>query len=350
MAYRREIKKRKKKQMQPNKGTIELEIDFLKGLSSFVIKELNSYGLEPIQSTPTSLRLAFRGNPSKLNNLKTVVAVYRIIEFEIPRPKALLGRQNFQILLDAIKNVMSQKQKYKAFRINAAGSESSVYKRLAQEIAKSTGLKYEQSSGELLLRIRKSQNNWQVLIRQSPKALSARNWRLCNMPGGLNASVAYAMNEMAKIKRSDNYLNAMTGSGSLLIENNQAAEKTGIDNNEKALSCAAKNIEAAKVKAKLLLKDALNTSLKEAGYDVITADLPWGDAIGNHENNTELYRAFLLESARISNLTARLVLLTHELRIFEKIMQEQDIWKIKKELQVYHGGHYPKIFLLMKKS
>ena len=349
MPKRRDIKKKKSNLPKLNNDIIELEIDYLRGLSSFVVKELKSYGLEPNQSTSNSLRLAFRGNPSKLNNLKTVVAVYRILEFDIPRPKALLGQQNFQILTQAIKNIIGQKQKYKAFRINAAGRESSVYKRLAQEIAKSSGLEYNQSNGELLLRIRKTESIWQVLIRLSPKALSARSWRLCNMPGGLNASVAYVMNDLANIKNSDNYLNAMTGSGTLLIENNPAALKTGLDNSKEALGCAAKNIKAAKVSARLILKDALKTSFEEAGFDVITADLPWGDAIGKHENNSELYRAFLLESARISKSSARLVLLTHEIKIFEKIALEQKVWKIIRELQVYHGGHYPKIYLLIKK-
>lgn len=348
MSKWRNDKKRQRTKMQKPLRTIKLEIDFLRGLSSFVIKELKSYGLEPIQSTPNSLQLAFRGNLNSLNNLKTVVAVYQLLEFEIPRPKALLGQQNFQQLSDAIKDIVNQKQKYKAFRINAAGRESAVIQRLAQEITKNTGLKYDPKNGELLIRIRKKDKHWQVLLRIGPKPLSARSWRVCNMPGGLNATVAYAMNDLARIKASDEYLNAMCGSGTLLIENNKAGHSIGLDNNQAALNCAQENLQTAKIKAKLILGDALKSAFDDASFNVISADLPWGDAIGKHTENTALYKGFLQEAARISKTDARLVLLTHELRVFERIMQQQSTWLIEKDMQVYHGGHYPKIYLLTK--
>ena len=338
----------KKNKPKKNKaaGLKKLELEFLAGLEDFVKNELRGYGqIEIVKKN--SMILNYSGDLRRLQNLKTVVAVYLLIDYEIPRPKAILGQENFARLLNNIRLVLEQNQ-FNSFRINAAGRDSSVFKRIAQEISKATKLKHKAEDGELLLRFRKEKNIWQVLIRLSPKTLSARRWRVCNMPGGLNATVAYAMNEMAKIKPAESYLNAMTGSATLLIENNRAKKLFGIDNSEQALECAKANLEKSKTPAKLILADAKKMPFEDNSIDVISADLPWGDVIGNHIENAGLYSRFLLQSARASTNQARLVILTHELRLFENLIREQSTWQIKKQLQVYHGGHYPKIYLLQK--
>ena len=323
----------------------ELEVEFLAGLDKFVKKELKRYG-HISQVKKNSLILSYSGDLRRLKDLKTVVAVYLLNDFEIPRPKAILGQENFTRLIANIRLVLEQNQ-FKSFRINAAGRDSSVYKRIAQEIAKATKLKHKED-GELLLRFRKEKNIWQALIRLSPKTLAARDWRVCNMPGGLNATVAYAINAMANIETSDYYVNAMCGSGTLLIENNRAKKLLGFDNSEKALECAKANLEKSHTTAKLILADASKMPFKDKSVDIIAADLPWGDAVGKHSENASLYTEFLKESARASSRQARLLILTHEIKIFKNLIKKQNTWQIAKELQVYHGGHYPKIYLLQK--
>ncbi len=325
----------------------DLEIEYLAGLEDFVQKELRPYG-RISQIKKNSLRLMYSSDLNKLSNLKTIVAAYLVVHFEIPRPKAILGQENFTKLISEIRTVLELNNNFKSFRINAAGRDSSVFKRIAHEISNATKLKYDAEEGELLLRFRREGNIWQVLIRLSPKALSARNWRECNMQGGLNATVAYAINELANIKPHEVYLNAMCGSGTLLIENNKAKKLLGLDNSAEAIKCAKANLEKASVQAKLFQTDALKMPFENGSIDLITADLPWGDATGKHSENASLYKEFLKESARACTKQARLIILTHELRIFENLIRKQNIWKIKKELQVYHGGHYPKIYLLTK--
>ena len=77
-------------------------------------------------------------------------------------------------------------------------------------------------------------------------------------------------------------------------------------------------------------------------------DPPWGDAVGTHRQNAVLYPAFLTECARVAAPGARLVLLTHEIRLLERTLQSQNVWGLEREFRVFHGGHYPRVYLLSR--
>ena len=100
----------------------------------------------------------------------------------------------------------------------------------------------------------------------------------------------------------------------------------------------------------LISADACELDVPNESFDVITADVPWGDAVGSHKNNAELYPAFLKEMSRVAAPGARFGLLTHELRLFERVLKEQADWRLQRELQVWHGGHNPKLYVLKKQS
>jgi 23S rRNA G2445 N2-methylase RlmL len=173
------------------------------------------------------------------------------------------------------------------------------------------------------------------------------------MPGGLNAPLAAAMNDLAGLNSSDRYLNAMCGSGTLLIERallRGSKALVGVDKHEKALECARTNIAVAGLTANidLLQADATRLPFAEASFDVITADLPWGDAVGSHAANASLYPTFLREMARLSSAKTRLVVLTHDIKLLEQILASQPNWQSKRSFQVFHSGHHPKLYLLQK--
>ena len=77
-------------------------------------------------------------------------------------------------------------------------------------------------------------------------------------------------------------------------------------------------------------------------------DPPWGDAVGTHRQNAVLYPAFLKECARVAAPGARLVLLTHEIRLLERTLQSQNVWGLEREFRTFHGGHYPRVYLLSR--
>lgn len=347
--YRKTNNKAEVKQKQ-HQGLSIFEVEFLPGLEPFVTTELKTYGIDAAQHNKETLRFEYKGDIKKLFTLRRAVAVYRVQKFPIPRPKALLGDEHLRRLVQAVEEIMAlhPNKTFTSFRFSAAGSDSGVFQRLAEVLSSRLNLPHDAKDGNLLLVVRPSSQGWEVAIRLTPRPLSARGWRVCNMEGGLNATLAVVMNNLAEVKPTDRYLNAMCGSGTLLIEMNKAAKLVGVDISKKALECASQNLKASSVKAELFEADATQLPFSENSFEVVTADVPWGDAVGSHEGNAKLYPDFLQEMARVTVSSARLVVLTHELKLFEKTLVSS-LWKVKSQHRVFHGGHYPNIYLLSKK-
>jgi tRNA (guanine6-N2)-methyltransferase len=329
-----------------------LDVEFLPGLESFVQAELKNHGVQNSQQRNKEiLRFVYKDDVTKLFSLRRAVALYEVLEFSIPRPKALLGDEHLRRLVQAIEAVraLHQNNTFASFRFSAAGRDSSVFQKLAETLSQRLQLPHDADEGNLLLIVRPSEKGWEVALRLTPRPLSARNWRVCNLEGGLNATLAVAMNDLAEVKPTDRYLNAMCGSGTLLIEMRKAAKLVGVDMSKKALACAEQNINASGVNGvELLQADATHLPFTENSFDVVTADVPWGDDVGSHEGNVKLYPAFLQEMNRITTPSARLVVLTHEVKLFEDVLTTS-AWQVKSQYRVFHGGHYPKIYVLNKK-
>ena len=146
---------------------------------------------------PGALRFSYAGELADLLTLRSVVAVYGVQYFAIPRPKGLLGNQQFGELSGAISAVieLAPPGAYATLRLSAAGEDSSVLTRLKEQIAQRFGLAVAADEGDLLIRLRRARggDGWETLVRLTPRPLATRAWRVCNWPGALNASLAYAM-------------------------------------------------------------------------------------------------------------------------------------------------------------
>ena len=391
--------KKQRKPSGPTGPAAEYEIEALDGIEKVALEELTSVpGVRDVREG----RFWFPGDPTRLTRLKASVAVYRVKTFAVPRPKALLGHQQLGELAAFLRPVI-QFGKHQSFRLSAAGRESSTLRRLAEELEIVLGLPHLPEEGELLIRLRPSQNTnkiveerpvedrrgdqtvlrgaagrfaprqdwdeqgeeedaepapepqyeegWDVLARLTPRPLSARSWRVCNMAGGLNATVAHAVLKLAGLRESDRIFNPMSGSATLLIERDlmgPSAALVGVDSDPDAVRCARRNIEAAKRQIEVAQVDALNTNLPPRSFDLIVADLPWGDAVKVMGGNEALYTDFLKEMHRLCSRQGRMVVLTHELKLFERLIAEQDRWHARELFQVYSGGHHPKAYLLSR--
>jgi ubiquinone/menaquinone biosynthesis C-methylase UbiE len=295
---------------------------------------------------------------SSFRALRTVVAVYLLEHYPVPRPQGLLGHQHLTRLLAQIRRVLgaAPRQPFATFRLAAAGRDSAVFRRLAGEIAAATGLRFDPDEGDLLLRIRPAEwqaEGWEVLSRLTPRPLSARAWRVCNLPGGLNATLAAAMVQAAGVTASDRLCDPMCGSGTLLIERllaGPAASALACDLSPTALACCRDNLQAAELSDRVTLAqaDASRLNVAEASFDLVLCNPPWGDAVGAHGHNQTLYPALLTELARITAPGGRLVLLSHEVKLLQRLLDNTPQWRVQHSTRVYHGGHYPRFYLLTR--
>lgn len=308
---------------------------------------------------PGVLRFMYVGNLYQLLKLQMAQAVYLVRHYPIPRPKAFLGDQYFKELLAQIVTVreLSPKEAYQTFYISAAGSESSVMKRLKEELAAKIGLQAVSDEGDLLIRLRHppgDDQSWEALIRISPRPLATRAWRVCNREGALNAAVAHAMAFLTQPKPDDAFLNITCGSGTLLIERlaqETAQSATGYDLDQSALECARRNVEAAGLADRVSLNrgDVRSLPLPDKSVDAICGDLPFGHLVGSHESNLELYPDLLREAARVTKPGGRCVLLSHEVRLMESLLEDSPMWDLEQNIRVALGGLYPRIYVLKRR-
>ena len=177
--------------------TFDCEADILVGLEQIVQAELAEQLGADARYTEASragaLRFTYSGNLHALLDLRSVIAIYLARHFAVPRPRALLGHQHFEALVNLTEIVrdLSPSNAYQTLRLSAAGEDSSVLSRLKTELAQRTGLTISPDDGDLLLRLRRAadREGWEVLVRLTPRPLATRSWRVCNMPGAMEWSM-----------------------------------------------------------------------------------------------------------------------------------------------------------------
>ena len=226
----------------------EVEFDVLEGLEPYALEEIRACcgrACSLVALYPGRIRVQFTGDLRALFRLRSVVAAYLIVTYDVPRPRALLGHQHLTRLLMTLDLVRSltKPEHYRTLRLSAAGSDSSVMTRLKETLAAHTGLALADDEGDLLIRLRRAGSNggWEVLVRLSPRPLATRAWRVCNWPGALNATLASVMMRLTHPSVSDRVLNLACGSGTLLIERlflAPARLAIGCDPDQRALQCA----------------------------------------------------------------------------------------------------------------
>ena len=343
----------------------EYEVETVAGLEEYARREVRRLlgKAAQIERSAAEGRFALRydGSIRRFEELSTVTAVHRVEHFAVPRPRALLGHQHLTRLLGVIHLILNARAKgaFRTLRIVAAGAGSGVYLRLRQEIAVATGLEPTDDAAHLQIAIRRAntdKDGWQALIRTSPMPLSARRWRVCDMPGALNATVASVMASLARPRSNERALNLCCGSGTLMIERlgmGAAAGVIGVDISTDALDCAGANLRAAghRSLASLVRADCASLPLPDASIDTITADLPFG-MLPAGGDIVSLYNSALAEAARVATPNASFVVITTRRRTMLSAIEDSPSWNSANEipLSIPHSRGYikPHIYLLRR--
>jgi SAM-dependent methyltransferase len=308
---------------------VDFEAECVAGLERFAAEEMGI----PSAGSAGTVPFSYDGPWTELLGLRSVVAVHAVLGTGIPRPTALLDDGVFRKIVAAVGHIRSlhPARAFRTYRVSAAGADSSAFKRFGARLGQATGLTLADDAGDLLLRFRRgATGRFDLLARISPRPLAARAWRVCNRPGSLNGAIASIMAGLTRPGPADVYLNLACGSGTLLIERGlleptaPGGRLIGCDLDPEALACAARNVEAAGVDgAELTDWDATSLPLPDASVDALTVDLPFGQLVGSHTANAELYPALLAEAARVARPGARLVAISQQSRLLERSVQAE---------------------------
>lgn len=347
--------------------TTRVELTFLQGLGEVLsdeVEEVLGARARPVAGRDDALVVDVR-TLADVRRLRTAVAAFVALHFDVPRPKALLSGEHLRRIVDAAYASLRVAGS-STFRFEAAGADSSVFARLAGEIATATGLIHDEQDGELVVKVRRGARRpggdadpgWDVLVRVGPRPLSARAWRVTDYPGAVNATIAAAMVRLAGTRDDERVLNLMCGSGTLLVERllaAPAAAAVGLDTADDALAAARDNLEAAGLtrRARLVDADALDPSTWPDGTapaDLLLADPPWGSLHGSHASAAQVHVGLLRAAHAAAAPGARLVVLTHEVKVMDAAVRDAaDLWRAREPVRVFAKGHHPRIWVLEKR-
>ena len=307
------------------------------------------------------VEFTYTGDVRRLLDLRAALAVYLVGSFHVARPRALLGDAQLRDVASAVREVIRlwPANTFSHLRIGAAGADSPALQRLAVELTRHAGLQHRASyppeGGELYVRLRRAEasRGWDVLVRLSPRPLSTRAWRVCDMPGALNAAVAHAMVRLTRPRASDTVLNLACGSGTLAIERlacGPAHRVLACDTSAAALRCATANLAAAGLSraAELHPWDARCTPLPAGSVDVVLADLPFGHRVGSHAANAALYSPLLAEAARVTRAGGTCVLISHSSQLMLHAIRATPAWTVSETRKVSLARVEARIWTLRK--
>ena len=328
-------RKRSRSRPQASLTEKEYELEVLEGLEEYAVAEarrvLISTDARCQVTAPGRVSLRTSVEPRVLTTLKTVVAVHQVERFQVARPRALLGHQNMTRVLTAVHRVLeaNRERPFTTFRLSAAGSGSKVLTRIKDHISQSVGLEEINGPADLQITVKRSDDEeqpWHVLVRTTPRPLSARDWRVCDYPGALNATIANVMVNISGTTGGDRFLNLCCGSGTLMVErlhSGAARHVIGLDSNIEAMRCAEANLRESRTLpgSMLLTGDARSLPLPGDSMDTVVADLPFGMLVGDSGDLQDLYTRALEESGRVVRPDGNLVMVTTRRRAFEAALE-----------------------------
>ena len=304
-----------------------------------------------------------------LLSLKSVMNVFLVQRGEKLHPlhinnhKSILGDMIETVLrLEKEKYAPNKKSAFKTFKLRCAGSDSPEAQAIQKYISETFKLQAVQTANtvssvinteagnlslgvDLDMYIHRPDALWEVGVRLTPRPLSVRDYKIEHIKGGINPTVAYAMNVMAFLQsqshsqthsQSDfSYLNICSGSATLLIEARLQSTTTdasmnghflGFDIDKKTNSQAIRNIQNAGLIRDIQIKTADLLDKPDFGdecaqFDVITSDLPFGMQIGKDEDLDKLYKTFVEYTTEKLKKDGVLVVYTTEIETFGKALR-----------------------------
>lgn len=320
-----------------NELEIKLKLSYVIGLKPVVLKELKRLNFEILDEADDSVYIQFSEDAiSETKHLRSVARAYVVLQSDKHHPAYISNHKS--VLGSLIDIVIKENEKlFESFRIICAGSDSPEVSSISKYIQETYSLK-ESEEADLKIHIIKPEDVWEIGIQITPRPLSVRDYKLVNMSGAMDPTIAYAVNYFCNLERATTYLNIFSGSATLLIEAglsfSNLEKLVGFDNKKKHLSLSVQNIKKAGLIKKVQIKEADIFDNPDFGkFDAIASDLPFGMLISKNEDLERLYKTFVDYCEEKLKLNGRLVVYTSEYELIESVLLKSR-FKIMQSLQL----------------
>lgn len=175
-------------------------------------------------------------------------------------------------------------------------------------------------------------------------------YRLAALPASMHPATAAAVLQNAGPFLTPNarVLDPCCGSGTLLIERgflSPCASLTGVDIAHAAVEIARQNAAAANCPAKFIANDCLRFRA-ERPYDELVANLPFGNRVGSHADNRQLYEGMLRRLPQWLRPGGTAILYTMEFTLLKTLLREMPNLRLVSQARTAAGGLTPMAFVL----
>lgn len=178
-------------------------------------------------------------------------------------------------------------------------------------------------------------------------------WRRRALPASMHPATAacvaaYALKQTKKTR--PRVLDPFCGSGSLLFSLEELAScrvLIGVDKSSSAVEAARENARAVSSKASFVTKDILRFDGGE-GFDLIVSNMPFGNRVGTHDSNIDLYRRFIRKLPFMLAPGGTAVLYTMEYKLLQSCLKDLRGLKLREKKRTEAGGLLPWIFVIDK--
>jgi tRNA (guanine6-N2)-methyltransferase len=283
--------------------------------------------LSILNEVPDSVYIRFSKDIlSEVKMLRSVSRAYLVLQSPVYHPTYISKHKS---ILAGLMTTVVNNDSFKSFKISCAGSESPEVRGIARYIKETYRLE-ERDEADIKVHIVKARGTWEIGIQITPRPLSVREYKVVNMAGAMDPTIAYAVNSFCNLDSARSYLNIFSGSATLLIEaakcHPKIEEMVGFDNDTKHLSLSIQNIKKANLIEKVQIKKADIFEHPDFGtFDAIVSDLPFGMSISKNEDLEKLYTAFVRYCENTLNKGGRLVIYTSEYDLIESILHASKI-------------------------
>lgn len=143
-------------------------------------------------------------------------------------------------------------------------------------------------------------------------------------------------------------LDPFCGCGSLLFARETLGPcrvLVGVDKSGSAVESARVNARTGKSRASFVTKDILRFEGRE-GFDLILSNLPFGNRVGSHEDNTRLYDRFVRRLPDLLVPGGVAVLYTMEYKLLKACLDRSKGLALREQKRTEAGGLLPWIFVV----
>jgi 23S rRNA G2445 N2-methylase RlmL len=309
-----------------NKLNLKIKLAFITGLQQIVVDEVSRYpDMRILSKEIDCLYLDLSQNYLNALGLKSISRAFVVVQDSLYNPTYISKHKS--IIGELVNMVIStDKKNFKSFKITCAGSDSPEVRSIVRYIQEEYDF-VEKEEADIKIHIIKPDDVWEVGVQLTARPLSLRDYKVRHMNGAMDPTIAYAMNSLCELEHKESYLNAFSGSATLLIEAGQnfpnLIKLIGFDNTKEHISLAMQNIKKSGLIKRIQIYEKDIFDKPDLGkFDCIVADLPFGMAISKNENLEDVYQCFIEYSEDNLNSDGVLAVYTSEHELLEKLLKK----------------------------